>query len=84
MSESDLQMHRDIGRMESDIAALKATVDTMAREGAAMRAQLAEVHSWMQQARGSWKALAGAAGFGAAIVAVLSNIGSVIGFFRGH
>lgn len=77
MSPPDTQMHRDMGRMEAQIAALESKVETMQQ-------QVADMHAVLMRAQGSWKMAVGAAGFGAAVVGLLSNLKPLLDTFRGH
>lgn len=64
----DMQLHRDIGRLEGRVAALESQV-------AEMKEMVSAMHDTMMQARGSWRLMlvvgSAAAGVGALIASLL-------------
>lgn len=63
----DVQMHRDMGRMEAQINHLTAQV-------ALMQAQVAAMHETITSAKGGWRVLVGVGTVAAGVSAVLTKI----------
>lgn len=89
-----MQLHRDFGRVEAQVAALQRQLDVALPLMAELQKQVAaiapmgpkvdEVHTWMQQARGGWKGMVMCGAIGAGGATFLANIGTVWSFLRGH
>lgn len=71
----DTQVHRDLGRMEAQIEALETRME-------AMQKQVADMHQVVMQARGSWRALVGVAGFSAFLTGIGIKLLSLSGMLR--
>lgn len=71
-TDSEIQLHRDIGRLEGRVAGLESNV-------VEMKIMLAAVHDTMMQVRGSWRVMLM---IGTAAAAVGALVASFIGIFR--
>lgn len=63
----DTQLHRDLGRMEAQIATLNAQMTLM-------QAQVAAMHDAITSAKGGWRVLVGVGTASAAVSAILTKI----------
>lgn len=80
--EQSADLHRQLGEMTATNRAVLDRLDKLEAREAARDLKIGAVHDWMQQARGSWKALAAAGGFGAALTGALIKVLSVLGILK--
>lgn len=66
MSE-EAQLHRDLGRLEAQVASLSAQL-------LLMQTQVREMHDAITSAKGGWKVLVGVGTVSAGITAVLAKV----------
>lgn len=64
---SDLQLHRDVGRVEGDVKALQLQLT-------AMQAKVDEMHRALMQAQGGWRVMVMVGGASAAVGAVIAKV----------
>lgn len=64
---NDLQMHRDMGRLEGQVAALNGQV-------AGMQSKINEMHDAIVSARGGWRVLVVVGGAIAAVSSLLTKL----------
>jgi hypothetical protein len=75
-TQSDPQIHQDIGRLQGRVDALTVQVSTM-------EAQLRDVHGVVMRAQGGWRAMVMVGSVSAAVGAIAAKvIGAVWGAFR--
>ncbi|EED40792.1 hypothetical protein N7643_04310 [Stenotrophomonas maltophilia] len=74
---SDMQIHRDMGRMEATIKAQGEQITTLVQQQKEMQAQVQEIHDVLTEARGSWKTLLMVGGLSSFITGLLFKIATV-------
>lgn len=74
----DLEKHmidpQDFGRLEGQVAALRADVDRVAADIGAMTLALSQVQQQLSEARGGWKIMMAIGGGGAGLGALLASM----------
>ena len=68
-----LQLHRDIGRLESKVI-------TLERDVAEMATKIDKMHDIITSAGGGWRAIVLSATAGASVAAFLLNVKKIMGF----
>lgn len=78
MAPPDPSVHRELGELTATQRAMIDRLDAIEAREQRRDEKIGEIHTWMQQAQGSWKTLVMAGAFGAAVTGVLSNLGGLL------
>lgn len=79
MTDNELQLHRDLGRLEGEVSGLQSQVATMQSGQEQMQEKIEVIHDALMQAKGGWR-LIFLAGSLAAMLGGLAA--SFLGVFR--